>query len=98
MKKTRYRLVLITAILALAVVTSAGLAVAAADPQLDWWIVAGGGGASSGGDFQIDGTAGQAAAGLMSGGTYELGSGFWGGGALTRAVYAVHLPIVLRSQ
>ena len=98
MNKTRYSLVLIAAFLALTVATSAGLAVATADPQLAWWVVAGGGGRSSGGDFQVEGSAGQAAAGLMRGGSYELGSGFWGSGVLTRAVYGIHLPVVVRGQ
>jgi hypothetical protein len=56
---------LVAVALALALVASAGLAIAAAGPQLDWWVVAGGGGVSSGGDFQVEGTAGQVAAGAL---------------------------------
>jgi hypothetical protein len=87
-----------TALAALLLATAAGLVAAAGDPGPDWWVVAGGGGTSSGGDFQVEGTAGQAAAGVVSGGPYQLGSGFWGGGTLTRAVYGIHLPIVVRRQ
>ena len=84
------------AVLLLAIAT--GLAVAAGDPDLGWHVVASGGGGSSGGGYQLDGTAGQAAAGIMTGGDYELGSGFWGGGELTRAAYGIHLPIVVREH
>jgi hypothetical protein len=45
---------------------------------IDPYVIAGGGGSSSGGNFALDGTIGQAAAGaLMSGSTYSLSSGFW---------------------
>jgi hypothetical protein len=86
------------AALALLLAAATGFAAATADPQLDWHVVAGGGGPSSGAAFQIDGTAGQAAAGLLSGDTYELGSGFWGGGAVTTAAFDIHLPVVVRNQ
>lgn len=41
------------------------------------WVVAGGGGGSTGGAYGLDGTIGQSAAGLASGGTYSLESGYW---------------------
>jgi len=98
MNKGPHGWAVVAAVVILALAGSAGLAAAAADPQLDWWVVAGGGGSASGGDYQVEGAAGQAAAGLMTGGAYELGSGFWGGGALTRAAYGIHLPVIIRSR
>ncbi len=49
---------------------------------------------STGGSYLLGGTAGQQDAGVLSGGTYILASGFWIGGAEQRRVY---LPLVLRA-
>jgi hypothetical protein len=49
--------------------------------DLGWHVIAGGGGPSSSADYALDGSAGQPAAGTLSGGDYTLGGGFWGGGA-----------------
>ena len=49
-------------------------------------VIAGGGGQATGGIFSLDGTIGQSLAGTTSaGGTFELGSGFWGGGSAPAA-------------
>ena len=49
-------------------------------------VIAGGGDRSSGGAFTLDGTIGQSIAGANStGGTFALGSGFWGGGTTAAA-------------
>ena len=45
--------------------------------EIPWSTIDGGGGVSSGGQFIIRGTIGQADAGVMSGGDYELVGGFW---------------------
>ena len=46
-------------------------------------VIAGGGGRAGSGLFTLDGTVAQSVAGINStGGTFELGSGFWGGGAV----------------
>jgi hypothetical protein len=48
--------------------------------ELDWWTVDSGGGQNStGGGYSLSGTIGQPDAGVMSGGTYTLVGGFWGG-------------------
>lgn len=56
------------------------------------------GGVAAAGAYQTDVTVGQAEAGLQTGGLYELGGGFWGGGPLTE--YAplswLYLPAILR--
>jgi len=46
---------------------------------LNWWTVDGGGGVSSGGNFDIQGTAGQPDAGVMNGEDFTVEGGFWGG-------------------
>jgi hypothetical protein len=61
--------------------------------EITWYTIDGGGGSSNGGSYALDGTIGQAEAGMLSGGSYSLGGGFWSGNALT---YRVYLPLVLR--
>lgn len=51
--------------------------------DLSWHTMDGGGGTSTGGEFELSGTIGQPDAGVMTGGTFTLGGGFWGGGAIT---------------
>ena len=54
--------------------------------QIEKSVIAGGGGQTIGGTFTLDGTVGESVAGTTSaGGTFELGSGFWGGGTTTSA-------------
>ena len=48
---------------------------------------------SAGGAYSLGGTIGQADAGVMSGGTYTLVGGFWGGA--TAQVYRIYLPLVM---
>ena len=43
------------------------------------WTVDGGGGSSSGSGYTIAGTAGQPDAGVLTGSSYTLTGGFWGG-------------------
>jgi hypothetical protein len=57
--------------------------------DLSWNTVDGGGGASSGDDYEVSSTVGQADAGTMSGGSYTLTGGFWGGATCTVADPAV---------
>ena len=53
-------------------------------------VIAGGGGQSAAGGFLLDGTVGQSMAGTRStGGTFELGGGFWGGGATAAPTVSV---------
>jgi hypothetical protein len=65
--------------------------------DLSWWTVDGGGATwSSGAGYQLGGTAGQPDAGLLEGGGYTLGGGFWRGGETAVAPYKFYLPLVLR--
>jgi hypothetical protein len=71
------------------------------DYDLGWHTVDGGGAAdlSGPGGYSLDGTVGQADAGLLTGGGYTVGGGFWGGGgpasppALEPGLY---LPLIFR--
>ena len=75
------RLLITIAILLAAALAFAATAIAQTGGTYDltWSTVDGGGGASSGGGYVVSGTAGQPDAGFkMSGGSYDLGGGFWG--------------------
>jgi hypothetical protein len=50
---------------------------ARADYDLTWYTIAAGGGFSSSASFELSGTAGQPAAGLMSSASYAVAGGFW---------------------
>lgn len=71
------------------------LAQSSAGYDLSWWTVDGGGGTASGGSYTLVGTIGQPDAGVLTGGNYTLGGGFWGGG-VAAAGYKVYLPLILR--
>lgn len=53
---------------------------------------------SAGGSFSVGGAIGQPDAGLLSGGNYSLGGGFWGGGKLIGVKYYLYLPLTLRQS
>jgi hypothetical protein len=65
--------------------------------SLDWYTIDGGGatpGGSTGGSFSLGGSIGQPDAGVLSGGTYTLAGGFWGGAAIN---YNIYLPLVAKN-
>lgn len=81
--------------LMIAMATFAGVAAGAANGvDIGWSVLAGGGGRAGSGTLSLDNTAGQAAAGLASGGTTQLCTGFW---CQNQARQAVYLPLLLRS-
>jgi len=55
------------------------LSVHAQQYKIDWFTIDGGGGTSSGGPYTLSGTIGQPDAGRLSGGTFVIEGGFWGG-------------------
>lgn len=64
--------------------------------DLSWSTIDGGGYTfSAGGDYTLGGTIGQPDAGVLSGGSYTLAGGFWGGAAVE---YKIYLPLVLRNH
>ncbi|MFQ5398455.1 MAG: hypothetical protein ACE5E7_02535 [Anaerolineae bacterium] len=87
------------ALLLACLLLSATLALARMDAfTLSWWTVDGGGGNSSGGSYTLNGTIGQPDAGGMSGGTFDLAGGFWGGvSAPASGSQQVFLPVILNS-
>jgi hypothetical protein len=85
-------------LIAVALLPFAGVTVAQEGYEIDWWTVDGGGYALSTGDgYVLGGSAGQPDAGLLTGETYLLSGGFWGG-APAIARYRVYLPVVLRGS
>jgi hypothetical protein len=69
-------------IVAALLVVSAVLAAPTNGYEITYWTVDGGGATfSAGGNYQLGGTVGQPDAGQLTGGSYKLGGGFWGGGA-----------------
>ena len=68
------------------------------DLGLSWWTVDGGGTVPklSGGPYSLQGTTGQADAGLLSNGRYTLNGGYWNPGV--SPPYRVYLPMMLKSS
>jgi len=60
--------------------------------DLSWYTIDGGGAFSTGGSYSLGGSIGQPDAGSLSGGSYQLNGGFWGGAPI--ANYTVYLPLV----
>jgi hypothetical protein len=90
--------ILLLAWLALAIAgaivpATAAPAIAASDAAaVDRWTVDGGGGRSQSSEYTLTGTAGQADAGVSSGGNFTLAGGFWGG--YPPAQGKVYVPIL----
>lgn len=59
---------------------------------IPWWTVDTGGGTSQGSSFALNGTIGQPDAGSLSGGSYTLKGGYWGGSI----DYISYLPLINR--
>lgn len=84
-----------TVLVTIALLLIVSTVVARSGYDLSWWTVDGGGGTASGGSYTLVGTIGQPDAGILTGGGYTLGGGFWGGGVVA-AGYKVYLPLILR--
>lgn len=93
-RKPLFLLISIVLILALLFVATNALAQSGGSYDLTWNTVDGGGATfSTGGSYSLGGTIGQADAGALSGGTYTLAGGFWGGVA---AVFGIYLPLIMK--
>ena len=67
--------------------------------DLSWWTVDGGGYTfSTGGSYTLGGTIGQPDAGTLSGGSYTLAGGFWGGAVAAPAQRHLYLPLAARKH
>ena len=67
--------------------------------DLSWYTIDGGGAMRSESideRYVLSGTIGQPDAGILTGGDYTLGGGFWGGGVAAAVEYKVYLPMILR--
>ncbi|MBN1811192.1 MAG: hypothetical protein JXA14_05080 [Anaerolineae bacterium] len=100
MKRNRFpkqtsRLLLVTVMFPLFVIT-VPITAQGPDDTLDWWTVDGGGGrwASADGAYMLNGTVGQPDAHVWANGKYALTGGFWSDSAASR--YKIYLPCVLR--
>ncbi len=83
-------------LVALTLLSTAALAPSDSGYDLSWHTVDGGGcTVGRGGGYLLGATVGQPDAGLLSGGGYTLGGGFWAGGAGETA-FRVYLPLTLR--
>jgi hypothetical protein len=83
-------------LVAVALAVAASTALARANGySLSWWTVDGGGGtwSDAGGQYVLNGTAGQPDAQVWGDDDYTLTGGFWGGG---EAQYRTYLPLVLK--
>ena len=73
----------------------------AQDYEITWWTVDSGGGLSTSGDYALRGTIGQHDTGALTGGSYTLAGGCWGGGAVApppaQEEYSIFLPLVYRN-
>jgi hypothetical protein len=86
-----------TSILALVFLLLAGVVLAADGYDVSWHVISGGGGHSAGGAYTLDGSVLQKV-GEMSGGDYELQSGFWYGVSVAPAVIDwAYLPVIVKS-
>ena len=72
---------------------------ALADAQvfsLSWWTVDGGGGTSTSASYSLSSSLGQPDAGVLDGGGYILGGGFWPGRVRQSPGKDLYLPLVSR--
>jgi hypothetical protein len=86
-----------TFLLTLVLLLMAGVVLAADAYDLSWHVISGGGGRAEGGAYAVEGAVVQRG-GEMSGGDYELQSGFWYGVSVPWAVTGwAHLPVIVKS-
>ena len=80
--------------------TGEGDSIFSSSYDLSWWTVDGGGATfSTGGGYTLGGTIGQPDPGLLAGGDYTLGGGFWGGGVPAEEPrHYIYLPLIVRSD
>ncbi len=68
-----------------------GVALAAGEFQVSWYVVGGGGGTSSGGPYTVDATVGQPVVAVSKGGSFEVCVGFWCGNVPGWRVYIAQM-------
>ena len=96
MKRSVIRLMVVMLLLLSASVV---LAQSGGSYDLSWWTVDSGGYTfSAGGSYSLGGTIGQPDAGALSGGSYTLAGGFWGGAMVAPAQRHLYLPLAARKH
>lgn len=91
------RALVLGAAVALALAAAAVLA-QAGGYDLSWSRVAGGGATfSTGGTYELAGTAGQAEAGVLTGGAFSLTGGFWGGAGAPAGQTRIFVPVAIKA-
>ena len=92
MKRPLVLLLLLTLLLATGVVLSAPNS-----PVISWWTVDGGGAVPElhGGAYTLQGTTGQADAGMLSNGRYTLNGGYWNA-SVSNSTHIVYLPVIVK--
>jgi hypothetical protein len=76
------------------IIVCGALFASAQNYKIDWYTIDSAGGTSSGGPYSLSGTIGQPDAGKLSGGSFVLDGGFWGGVFAVQQVGAPTLRIV----
>ena len=96
-KKRIQTTIALLSLVVLLLLAGRALAASPADYALDWWTVDGGGGtwSDTGGEYVLNGTAGQPDAHVWGDGSYTLTGGFWGAG---EGQHRVYLPLALRND
>lgn len=94
--RARSRLIALLLALGVLLIASTTLAQSGGVYDLSWNTIDGGGATfSAGGAYSLGGTIGQADVGTLTGGSFSLAGGFWGGALPQSRLY---LPLALRSN
>lgn len=92
------RAAVLAAPVALALAAAAAVLAQLAGYELSWNRIAGGGlTTTTGGTDELGGTAGQTEAGLLSGGSFTLSGGFWGGAGALAGQTRVYVPLAVKA-
>lgn len=93
MHNRRHIIVAVVLVLLIVLVSAVTVQAQPSEYSVPRWTVDTGGGRSSGGQYNLDGIAGQPDAAVLSSDKYTLSGGFWVGGVSHQGVY---LPIIQR--
>jgi hypothetical protein len=90
------RLLHLTLLVIILLGTSIALS-APSSPDVSWWTVDGGGAVPklTGGTYSLQGSTGQADAGLLANGSFALSGGYWNS-RIVKWTRHVYLPLVIR--
>ncbi len=96
---TRRNAVRLIVVVLLLLSASVALARSNGGYDISWWTVDSGGYTfSTSGSYSLGGTIGQPDAGALSGGSYTLVGGFWGGAVAAAVQRHLYLPLAVRNH